>query len=43
MLGLVIVVIADIVAVDTDNVAGIALHTSLQTKHFVEQWHILIN
>ena len=44
MLGLVIAVIPDLVAVDdTADVAGIDLHTSLQTKHSVQQWHILIN
>ena len=44
MLGSVIAVIVDLLAVaDTAQVAAIALHTTLQTKQFVEQWHIIRN
>ena len=40
MLGIVIVVILNLIAVvATASTADIALHTSLLTKHFVEQWH----
>ena len=40
ILGIGIAVILSLIAVvATASVAGIALRTSLQTKHFVEQWH----
>ncbi|XP_034849843.1 endogenous retrovirus group K member 13-1 Env polyprotein-like isoform X2 [Mirounga leonina] len=39
-LGIVVAVILSSIAVTTiATVSGIALHTSLQTKHFVEDWH----
>ncbi|KAF7475254.1 Hypothetical predicted protein [Marmota monax] len=38
--GVVVAVILSLIAVTTvATVSGIALHTSLQTKHFVEEWH----
>ena len=40
MLGIVIAVIRNLIAVAvTASAASIPLHTSLQTKHLVEQWH----
>lgn len=39
-LGIVVAVILSLITVTTlAAVSGIALHTSLQTKHFVEDWH----
>ena len=40
MNGVVLAVVLSLIAVATvATVSGMALHTSLQTKHFVEQWH----
>lgn len=39
MLGIVVAVILSLTAETTALVAGVALHTSFQTKHFVEHWH----
>lgn len=40
MIGVVVAVILSLIAVATmATVSGMALYTSLQTKHFVEQWH----
>ncbi|KAM5150350.1 endogenous retrovirus group K member 13-1 Env polyprotein-like [Callospermophilus lateralis] len=38
--GVLVAVILSLIAVTTvATVSGVALHTSLQTKHFVEEWH----
>lgn len=40
MIGSIVAVILSLIAGPaTASVAGIALQTSLQNKHFVEQWH----
>ena len=40
MIGVVLAVVLSLIAVATvATMSGMALHTSLQTKHFVEQWH----
>ena len=40
IIGVVLAVVLSLIAVATvATVSGMALHTSLQTKHFVEQWH----
>ena len=40
MIGIVVAVILSLITVTTTAaVSGIALHTTIQTKHFVEQWH----
>lgn len=40
MIGVVLAIVLSLIAVATvTTVSGIALYTSLQTKHFVEQWH----
>lgn len=40
MMGVVLAVVLSLIAVATEaTVSGMALHSSLQTKHFVKQWH----